>query len=113
MKKDPMVLLEDILDCIQAIRTYTLDMSYDAFLEDGKTQDAVVRRFEVMGEAVRKLPQDFQDSHPQMPWRKIVGMRNVLAHEYDDIALEVLWDTIVNQLGSLESAIKTIIAIEG
>lgn len=83
---------------------------FDLFdLADEKTQDAVIRRFEVMGEAARRLPDAFQEAHPAIPWRKIVGMRNVLAHEYDDIALEILWDTIENQLGALEESIRPLL----
>lgn len=109
MKKDPLVLLDDILESVQAVRRYVSDMQFDVFMEDGKTQDAVIRRFEVMGEAANRLPESFREAHADIPWRKIIGMRNVLAHEYDDIAMEILWDTIANQLAPLETSIRSIL----
>ena len=111
--KDPTILLVDILDSIRSIREYTSGLDLDGFLQDAKTQDAVIRRFEVMGEAARRTPESFQQAHVDIPWRRMAGLRNVLAHEYDDIALEILWDTLENRLDALERAVLAALESQG
>ena len=84
-------LLEDIYDAIKKILTYTKGMSYDDFIRDDKTVDAVVRNFEIIGEASNRIPDDFKTKHPEVEWRRIVGFRNRIIHEYFGIDYENLW----------------------
>ncbi len=87
MKKDPAIFLQHILESIQTIEEYTQGLSEDAFLEDRRTQDAVVRRLEIIGEAVRKLPEETKNLASDAAWRQIMAMRNILIHEYFGVDL--------------------------
>lgn len=84
-------LLEDIYDALNKIISYTKGMTYDDFIRDGKTVDAVVRNFEIIGEASNRIPDDFKTEHPEIEWRRIVGFRNRIIHEYFGIDYENLW----------------------
>jgi uncharacterized protein with HEPN domain len=83
-------------------------MSYEDFLADRKTQDAVTRNIEIIGEAVRALPSDFRDGHPETPWSEIVAMRNIIVHQYFGILPDVVWDVIRNELPVLRSQIAKV-----
>ena len=83
-------LLEDIYDAIKKIIIYTKEMSYDDFIQDDKTVDAVVRNFEIIGEASNRIPDDFKTEHPEIGWRRIIGFRNRIIHEYFGIDYENL-----------------------
>ena len=74
-KRDPDLLIEDILGAIQKIERYTDGMDQELFRQDEKTVDAVIRNLEVIGEATRQLPEDFSNHHPNVPWRQIAGLR--------------------------------------
>lgn len=84
-------LLEDIYDAIKKIISYTQEMSYDDFMRDDKTVDAVVRNFEIIGEASKRIPDDFKTEHPEIEWRRITSFRNRIIHEYFGIDYENLW----------------------
>jgi uncharacterized protein with HEPN domain len=81
-KRDPKLLLEDILDAIRKIHQFTQGLDFNGFIEDEKTHDAVIRNFEVIGEAVNQLPHQLLSKHPDVQWHKIVGVRNRVIHEY-------------------------------
>lgn len=109
MKKDPLVHIDDIYDSIKAIQQYTLGLSKADFMVSYEKQDAVVRRLELIGEAANRLPDDFRRQYPEIPWSGIVGLRNVLIHEYDSIDLERVWETIVKNIPELENQIRQIL----
>jgi len=102
MPRDPRLYLDDILEAITQIREYTTSMDYEKFAKDRKTQDAVVRNLEIIGEAAGRLPENTKQVTPDIEWRKIVGLRNILAHEYFGISLPVVWDVVQNKLSPLE-----------
>ncbi len=79
-KREIQNLLEDIYDAINKINTYTQGMSYADFMLDDKTIDAVVRNFEIIGEATGKVPEDFKTGHPEIEWRRMIGFRNRIIH---------------------------------
>ena len=103
MPRDFRLQIEDILAAILKIRAYVNDMNYDAFCADSKTQDAVVRNLEIIGEAARSLPEDMKAITTTVDWRKIIGLRNLLIHEYFGISLPIIWDVISNKLHDLEA----------
>lgn len=92
MPRDPRLYLDDILEAIARIGEYTASMDYDAFRQDRKTQDAVVRNLEIIGEAAGRLPESLRTISSEIEWRKIIGLRNILAHEYFGVSLPVVWD---------------------
>ena len=102
MKKDVYVFIEHILESISLIETYVGGISKEGFLASTQTQDAVMRRLEIMGEAVRNLPPEFRDKHPEVPWRQIAGMRDVLIHQYFGVDLELTWTVVKRDLPELK-----------
>lgn len=101
--------LEDIEDAIGRILEYTRGMNWDGYLRDYKTQDAVVRNLEVIGEATKNLSDDFQGQHPDIPWQDMAGTRDRLTHHYFGINLEIVWQIIKQDLPGLKSQIEQVI----
>jgi uncharacterized protein with HEPN domain len=97
MKKDTNYLL-DMLTAIQLIQSYTLGKSQQDLGKDQLLQDAVTRRIEILGEAARRVSEKMRSEMPDIPWYQIIGMRNILAHEYDDIDLDIVWRVIQQEL---------------
>lgn len=105
MKKDPQIYLAHINDSIQAIRDYTKD-GKDSFFIDRKTQDAVIRNLEIIGEAVKSLPKEFTSRHESIPWKNIAGMRDQLIHHYFGVNLKLVWGVVENRLEELDKVIQ-------
>ena len=101
--------LQHILDAIGFIQTYTT-AGRDAFHNDRKTQDAVIRNLEIIGEAVRNVPPDFQSAHAGIPWRQAAELRNVLIHEYFGVDLNVVWAVVEKELPPLKASIEQVVA---
>lgn len=104
--RDASVYLHDILQAIVHIDTYVANMTFDAFVLDTKTQDAVVRNLEIIGEAVKRLPDDFRTTHPEIAWRPAAAMRDFLIHEYPEVDVKAVWDTIQIDLPPFRRAIE-------
>lgn len=109
MCRDFRLYLDDILEAIHQIQTYLADQDEEAFTKDRKTQDAVIRNLEIIGEAVGKLPEQIQKDEPEIDWRKITGLRNILIHEYFGINLPIIWDVVQNKLGPLETVCRRLL----
>ena len=107
MSKRPVnLLLDDICEAIDRIEQYTKDMSFDAFSKDQKSIDAVARNFEIIGEAANRLPDNFRESHPNIEWHKIVGLRHRIVHEYFGIDIEIIWQILKNDLPLLRNSLS-------
>ena len=102
MPRDIRLYLDGMVEAIRAIREYTSGMTYDSFAADRKTLDAVVRNLEIIGEAAKNLPEEIKDKGREVEWRKIIGLRNLLTHEYFGISKPVIWDIVTNKLDLLE-----------
>jgi uncharacterized protein with HEPN domain len=100
--------LTHILECIEWIESYTRD-GYAAFVESRKTQDAVFRNFEVMGEATKRLSQNVRDAYPDVPWRRVAGLRDVLIHDYFGIDPDEVWGVVQANLPKLKQQIEAIL----
>jgi uncharacterized protein with HEPN domain len=109
MRRDFRLYLDDILEAIHQIRTYLADQNEEAFTKDRKTQDAVIRNLEIIGEAAGKLPEQIQKGEQEIDWRKITGLRNILIHEYFGINLPIVWDVVQNKLGPLEAVCRRLL----
>lgn len=108
MKKNIKVYLDDILDSIVQIEHYTSDVTFKDFEEDIEKQDAVIRRFEIIGEAIKQMPKEFVSQHPTVAWKQAAGIRDVLIHDYAEVNLERVWNTIKQDLPKLKSQIQSI-----
>ena len=90
-KRNPHLLIADMIDSGQKIMAYTDRMTYNEFVSDSKTIDAVIRNFEIIGEAANRLDEDFKDKHPEVEWHRIRGFRNRIVHDYSGIDYEIVW----------------------
>lgn len=106
--KDDKLYLEHILERIARIYEHTSG-GYDAYLEQEIIQDAVLRNLEVIGEAVKRISPELRQQHPQIPWRRIAGLRDVLIHDYMGVDLDEVWNVIAHDLEVLESQIRSIV----
>ncbi len=112
MQRDREYLL-DILEAAKLALDYVADKAREDFLNDMQCQDAVVRRLEIIGEAARRTSEETRTAFPDLPWGEMIGMRNVIIHEYDDVDFVIVWETIKNDLPLLiESLEKVIEALE-
>ena len=100
--------LNDILESIDDINDFVAGMNFEAFANDKKTVKAVIRSLEVIGEAVNKLPENIRRQYSESPWQEMVGMRNRLIHEYFGVDLNIVWQTIVEDLPSLKRNVRNI-----
>lgn len=105
-KRLPKLYLEDISNSISNIEDYTKGLSFVNFSNDKKTIDAVVRNLEIIGEAARNIGEGFTESHSELPWSEMVGMRNKVIHEYIAVDVEILWKTLKEDLPKLKDQIK-------
>jgi len=108
MNERDVLYLEHIVDAIDRIREYTRD-GRDAFLRDAKTQDAVLRRLEGVGEAVKNLSDGLRNAHPEIPWRAIAGNRDRLIHGYFRVDLKRAWTTLEQDLQPLAETTSTLL----
>ena len=93
--------LGHILDAIDRISKYTQGMTFNEFSQDSLTFDAVVRNLEIIGEAARNIPEDVRSQYNQIPWREMLGMRNVLAHGYMSLDIPTIWQTVTEALPTI------------
>jgi uncharacterized protein with HEPN domain len=111
MSRDDTYLL-DILESAKIALDYVFDKSYDQFCTDIQCQDAVVRRIEIIGEAARRVSETARAKHPDIEWREMTGMRNLVIHEYDVVDISQVWDTVQNKLPPLIEKLTRIVPPE-
>jgi uncharacterized protein with HEPN domain len=105
-KRDWRLYVEDILECIELIQKYTDNMEFLDFLRDRKTLDAVVRNFEVIGEASKYVPEEAKKQHQEIDWQGIVGLRNRIAHKYFDVSPRIIWEIVKDELPPLKEQMR-------
>ena len=91
-KRQPALLIEDIIESGNKILDYTKELSFEDFVNDSKTVDAVIRNFEIIGEAANRLPEDFKDQHASIDWHRIRGFKNRIVHDYFGIDYSIVWE---------------------
>jgi uncharacterized protein with HEPN domain len=109
-KRSDDLLLNDILESITKIKLYTSNLNFDSFINDSKTVDAVIRNFEIIGEASNRLSEVFKENNVEIDWFRIIGFRNRIVHDYVGIDFEIVWSIIQNDLDSLLLNIEKIIS---
>jgi len=107
--KDPRILLQYILECADRVEDYLEDVQWKDFLDDSLIQDAVFRRLEVIGQAVKDLPAGVRNQHAGVPWREIAGMRDKLSHDYLGIDLEITWHAAKQDLPEFRKQVEGIL----
>ena len=98
MKKDPRVYIDDVIKSCSSVAKYIEGKNKEQFGQDDELQDAVIRRLQIIGEAVKRLSQDFRTEHPEVAWKGATGMRDVLIHMYDEVDTSQVWQTITDVL---------------
>jgi len=111
MPRDHKLYLEDILDAIQKIERYVQGFTFQEFRESDLQVDAVLYNLEIIGEAVKHIPESVRAKHPYVEWRKIAGLRDIIAHEYFGISLHIIWDVLENKLPDLRVQIASMLTI--
>ncbi|XES77030.1 MAG: DUF86 domain-containing protein [Candidatus Bathyarchaeia archaeon] len=113
MKKDCRLYIDDILEASNKIGEYTKRLNFSAFSNDSKTVDAVVRNFEIIGEATKRLPAEVKARNPQVPWRMMTGTRDKLIHDYSGVNLDVLWKAVKEDIPALKPVYRAIAGKDG
>ena len=108
MKKDTKILLEHILDSINLIEEYVKGKDKFDFLKSKQLQDSVIRRIEIIGEAIKNIPNDIKETYTTIPWKNITGMRDILIHQYFGVDLNLTWKVIEEDLPELKNQIISI-----
>jgi len=109
MPKDSDVYLDDILTSIGRIREYTTGATRETFGRDQKTIDAVVRNLEIIGEAVKRVPDDVRARAPEIEWSRVAGLRDILIHAYSSVDLDIVWDVVDSKLTPLEGQVRRLL----
>ncbi|MFZ1897304.1 DUF86 domain-containing protein [Methanoregula sp.] len=112
MHRSYLHFLDDIREATGKIRDYTEGMTYHEFLKDQKTQDAVIRNFEIIGEATKNLPDDLKERYPAIAWKQVAGFRDIIAHGYFRIDFEVLWGIVTERLPEFKKEIAKVLREE-
>lgn len=108
MTKDPRVYLVQILERAKRIQNYT-EEGKASFFSSSIIQDAVIRNFEIIGEAAKRVPEEFRLVHPSIPWKGLSGLRDVLIHQYEGVSLEEVWRIIEKEIPRLKSTISDLL----
>ncbi len=106
MPRETKALFSDILDAIKKIESYSIGIDFEKFKGSQLLQDAVVRNLEIIGEAAKRISPEIRNSYPDVDWKKISGLRDILIHEYFGIDIEIIWDIIQNKLPPLRDSIQ-------
>jgi len=110
MKRDLKLFINDIIEAMESIENFVEGMSREEIVQDDKTSSAVIRKFEVIGEATKHLPDWLKEEYPDVPWRTMAGMRDKLIHAYFGIDYVLVWDAIKIELPELKPRLQEILA---
>lgn len=109
-KRDLKLYIKDILNAIDSIEKFVEGMKYEDFIKDDKTTSAVIRKFEIIGEASKNIPANFKKKHSDIPWKEMAGFRDKLIHFYFGIKYELVWETIKLKLPALKIRLAKIMS---
>jgi len=109
MKRTYRDYIQDVLTSLQEIEDFTKNMNFETFIRDKKTVNAVIRSLEVMGEAVKNIPEETRNRYPEISWKYIAGMRDKLIHEYHGVDLEIVWEVVKKEAPPLKPLFEKIL----
>lgn len=109
MKRDLLDYIADILTATEEVEGFTQGMDFEIFVRDRKTINAVIRSLEVMGEAAKKIPEEVRRRYPDIPWKRIAGMRDKLIHEYHGVDLEIVWAMVKEELPPIKPLVEGVL----
>lgn len=109
MKRDHRLYLKDILEAMESIEKFVQGMDFEKFKKDDKTISAVIRKFEIIGEATKQIPDEIRNNHPGIPWKEMAGMRDRLIHFYFGVDHKLVWETIKKRLPKIKPQINQIL----
>lgn len=112
MTREFVLYLEDILECIKDVETFSKGLTRDKFLSDELRQSAITRKIEIMGEAVKNIPDTVRKKYPDVEWKQIAATRDILIHAYPGIRLDWVWNIVEDDLPKLKKQIKDILKSE-
>lgn len=101
MSRDPSLFVDDMITACEKIRRYVARRPRNVFESDEQAFDAVLKNLEVIGEAAKRLPTEIKDAHPEIAWRDIAGLRDIIVHEYFGLDLDIVWDVVENRVPTL------------
>jgi uncharacterized protein with HEPN domain len=108
-RRNDKAFLRDIQEAVQRIGEYTAEIEYREFLDDRKTQDAVIRNLEIIGEAVKHLSAEVRVAHSAIPWKEMAGVRDRLIHDYFGVNLDIVWQIVTGELPDVGKQISSVI----
>lgn len=111
--KDDKVYMAHIMEAVEKIERYSAGKTYEDLLSDSLLQDGLARQLQIIGEACKQLPKNIKDDNPNVPWKAIAGMRDVLVHQYAGIDHKAVWDAVKNDVPELKKAVEKLLAPAG
>lgn len=108
--RSPILFVEDIISSMDKIESYIEGMSFEDFDQDELVVDAVIRNLEVIGEASRHLPETLQNGHPDIPWKRMIGLRNIMIHAYFGVDRSIVWKIVTENLPETKGALEALLS---
>jgi len=105
MKREINLYIDDILESIDHLDEYMNGVSKDTFIASHQIQDVVIRRLQIIGEATKHLPQEVKELFPEVPWKDVTGMRDIVVHDYFGVSLKQVWETATRDIAPLKQAV--------